>query len=187
MKIKAFFSDPHFAHANIIGYCNRPFSDIEEMNLTLADNYNRMVGPDDTVVWLGDCFFKGDTERYRNMLTELCGYKILIVGNHDQGDTAMASMGFSLVLHEAVMQIGGVPCRLSHYPYKAASVEKPDKYKALRPRRHKGEILLHGHSHATTKVTGPTSISLGVDAWDFGPAPYDDVASLVKGLSNADI
>lgn len=183
MKIKAFFSDPHFAHANIIGYCNRPFSDVEEMNLALADNYNSMIRPDDTVIWLGDCFFKGDPERYKNMLAELCGYKILLAGNHDQGDATMAALGFNLVLHEAVMQIAGVTCRLSHFPYRPASVEKPDKYKALRPRKHKGEIMIHGHSHSSTPITGKTSVDVGVDAWNYGPAPYDAVASLVSALA----
>ena len=31
-------ADTHFNHDNIIKYCDRPFSDIEEMNNTIIDN-----------------------------------------------------------------------------------------------------------------------------------------------------
>jgi len=181
-----FYSDPHLGHANIIGYTNRPFANVEEMNNTLVRNYNRMVGIDDTVLWLGDCFFKGDADKYRDILAEMAGNKILIVGNHDQGDTTMAAMGFTLVMSEAVMNLGGIPCRLNHYPYykeRDLEHETPDKFKQKRPHRHTGEILLHGHNHTTSKITGPTSINVGVDAWNFGPAPYNEVVKLVRGLA----
>lgn len=36
-------SDTHFNHKNIINYCNRPFRDINEMNNTIIDNWNKSV------------------------------------------------------------------------------------------------------------------------------------------------
>ena len=53
-----FTSDTHFGHANIIKYCNRPFSSLEEMNSTIIRNWNEMVKPEDTVFFLGDFCFK---------------------------------------------------------------------------------------------------------------------------------
>lgn len=180
--IKAFFSDPHFGHENIISYCNRPFSDAHEMNLQLVHNYNKVIGIDDVVVWLGDCFFKGDREHYRNILAEMAGRKILVVGNHDGPEAQMAELGFDMVLRESVMHIAGKTCRLNHFPYGADPIyEKSDKFKALRPKKRPGEILLHGHTHSKQKVQD-RQINLGVDAWNYMPALYTEVQALVRGI-----
>ena len=182
MQINAFYSDPHFGHAKIIEYCKRPFRTVEEMNRELIHRYNERIGVDDVVIWLGDCFFKGDDQKYANILSEMAGTKILILGNHDRPPADMAALGFALVLEEAVMHIANRACRLSHYPYKSGSAEKPDAHAAKRPRRRgTGEILLHGHSHSKRKVIGDC-IDLGVDAWNYEPALYDEVAQLVRGI-----
>ena len=48
---KVFFtSDLHIGHKNIIEYSHRPFSNIEEMNETLIDNWNKTV-PEDGIVF----------------------------------------------------------------------------------------------------------------------------------------
>lgn len=76
------WSDIHFYHTNIIKYCDRPFDSVEEMNQTLIENHNNLVGPNDLVIWVGDVSFKNvcDTNA---LLRQLNGDRILIAGNHD--------------------------------------------------------------------------------------------------------
>ena len=80
---KLFFTaDTHFNHTNILKFCNRPFNSVEQMNETLIDNWNRVVGKDDTVFHLGD-FCLGGAAEWTKLLDRLNGKIYLILGNHD--------------------------------------------------------------------------------------------------------
>lgn len=80
---KVFFtSDTHFNHTNIIQYCQRPFKSTDEMNEAMIDNWNSVVGEDDTVFHLGD-FCLGGAEEWNKILNRLNGRIYLILGNHD--------------------------------------------------------------------------------------------------------
>jgi calcineurin-like phosphoesterase family protein len=183
--ITHFFSDPHWGHSNIIRYCNRPFEDVREMNRELIRRYNDTVGPQDTVLWCGDSFFKGSPDWCRGILAGLNGNKILVKGNHDRSHGAMAELGFALVLDECILHIAGRTCRVSHYPYgdleggRPVDAVRKDKFKALRPKRVKGEVLIHGHTHDKRKRQG-NAIHVGVDAWDYRPATMAEVEALIE-------
>ena len=56
-----FTADQHFGHKSIIEYCNRPFSDVEEMNEALIENWNKTVDNNDKIFVLGD-FALGSSE-----------------------------------------------------------------------------------------------------------------------------
>lgn len=75
-------SDTHFGHKNIITYCNRPFSSVDEMNETLIKNWNSVVKKNDIVYHLGDFAF-GTREFTRAIVKKLNGHICLILGNHD--------------------------------------------------------------------------------------------------------
>ena len=53
-----YIADTHFGHENSIRFCNRPFADVNEMNLTLIKNWNAKVTPDDDVYVLGDFAYR---------------------------------------------------------------------------------------------------------------------------------
>jgi len=83
-KDKLYFtSDPHYGHANIIKFCNRPFNSFQEMNDILINNWNNIIREDDLCFILGD-FSMWGKQAWNNILDRLMGRKILIMGNHDK-------------------------------------------------------------------------------------------------------
>ena len=77
-----FTSDTHFNHEAILRFCDRPFTSIQEHDKVLIDNWNSVVGPEDTVFHLGDFCF-GGFPKWKEIREQLNGHIILIVGNHD--------------------------------------------------------------------------------------------------------
>ncbi len=181
MPFDAFYSDPHFGHANIIRYAERPFADVREMDAELIRRYNAVVAPDQCVLWVGDCFFHGRA-RAGEIMSQLNGRKVLVRGNHDSSVSAMLSLGFELVVEELVTQIQGVRVRASHYPHTADVARDEAREAKLRDRRPPkvpGEVLVHGHTHGRERVR-PGLVHVGVDAWDYRPARYKEVSRLVR-------
>ena len=78
-----FTADLHLGHSRILTYCHRPFISVEQMDAALIDNWNKKVGPKDTVYILGDFTFRV-TEKRQEYLDDLNGTKILIRGGHDK-------------------------------------------------------------------------------------------------------
>ena len=81
-----FCSDHHFGHRNIINFKDnegnplRPFDTWEEMDETLVNNHNKVVGQKDRVYFLGDVAMNRSQIR---TVGRLNGRKVLIRGNHD--------------------------------------------------------------------------------------------------------
>jgi len=179
MQFDYFYSDPHYGHGNIIKYCNRPFRDADHMTEEMIRRYNDVVGKHDAALWLGDCFFNlGLVER---VLDRLNGSKWLLRGNHDRNvtDTRFLNAGFEAVFPMGFASfIDDVPVRFSHYPYLGHSNDA--RYPDRRPPRERGVVLIHGHTHEKRRLTHNKTVHVGVDAWDYGPASYDDVLALAR-------
>ena len=77
-------SDMHFGHKHIIDYEKRPFKDVEEMDNTIIENWNKTVSKEDKVFILGDVSFY-NKEKTKEIIDKLNGKKVLILGNHDRG------------------------------------------------------------------------------------------------------
>lgn len=169
-----FTSDPHYFHKNVIEYCNRPFSSVEEMNEALIENYNSVVKPEDMVYILGDVIF-GGTEKANSILSRLNGEKHLIIGNHDarnKGERKWLNLGFK----SAKWNDRFDKFLLSHFPYKN---QEPDARTFKDQLEDKGDWLLHGHVHGLWKQKG-RMINVGVDVWDFKPVHYDTLLQMRK-------
>ena len=77
-----FIADTHFGHKNCMAFDNRPFKSIEEHDQKLIENWNRVVGIDDDVYWLGDISWHRSLKTLE-ILNQLNGVIHLIRGNHD--------------------------------------------------------------------------------------------------------
>lgn len=95
--------DPHFWHRNIIRYCDRPFSNVEEMNECLIKNWNSVVGKDDIVYVLGDFALCGKA-RIIEVGRALNGRKRLILGNHDGASfETYREAGFEYIYNHSII------------------------------------------------------------------------------------
>ena len=57
--MKFYIADTHFGHEGIIKLDKRPFRSAGEMNETLINNWNSVVGKGHEVYIIGDMFWKG--------------------------------------------------------------------------------------------------------------------------------
>ena len=75
-----FTADEHYGHVNIIRYCGRPFSSVEEMDQELIKRHNAVVGPEDTVIHAGD-FTLANREAAGRYLQALHGHHHFLRGS----------------------------------------------------------------------------------------------------------
>lgn len=182
-----FTADLHLGHGNIIGYCRRPFRDVEEMDDALVERWNRTVGPDDEAVVLGD-FALGRIAETLPLAGRLNGRKVLLAGNHDRcwaghgkgverATAQYLAAGFDEVWQGTVrLEVAGTTVLACHFPYAGDSHDE-DRYVSHRP-VDRGSWLLHGHVHDRWRVRG-RMINVGVDVWDHAPVAEARIADLI--------
>lgn len=161
-------SDTHFFHRNVIDYCKRPFSSVEEMNQEMIRRWNSTVNPSDTVFHLGDFSF-GKRTLTREVLDQLHGDIILIVGNHDSSRIRPL---FKKTFLQWNTKMANQDVTLSHYPFE--DLRFPE-----RSPKNERQWLLHGHVHSGWKQKDKM-INVGVDVWDFYPVSETQIISLIQ-------
>ena len=172
-----FTADSYFNHANIIKFCNRPFNNVEHMNETLIDNWNRVIGKDDTVFHLGD-FCLGGAAEWTRLLDRLNGKIYLILGNHDLKNIRQGFIQrFEHVSMQMFITVDKQKMYLSHYPFLCFEGGYKDVWQ------------LFGHVHTRKNNTGidaerlrylyPTQYDVGVDNNDFKPVSFEEVKAII--------
>ena len=183
-------SDLHLGHTNIIGYCGRPFADVEAMNAGLVDAWNATVAPDDEVWVLGDVAL-GRIDDTLALVKALAGRKILLPGNHDRCWTGHRKKtpasaerrryyeaGFAEIADAPIRAtVGGHRVVVHHFPYRGDSRDD-DRYAEARP-VDSGAWLLHGHVHDRWRQDG-RQINVGVDAWNGRPVSDGTLAAMIS-------
>lgn len=167
-----FTSDTHYFHRQVIEYCNRPFSSVEEMNEALIANWNRVVSPKDIIYHLGDfAFCKAD--KAIEIVKRLNGKKHLIFGNHDK--SLRKSKEF-LELWESTQDLkeikvpdetaptGTRKIVMCHYPLVTWNASSYLSFST------------HGHTHGNL-YDDPHSLrcDVGVDCWNYTPVSFEQI------------
>ena len=171
--MRYYTSDTHFFHANIIEYCNRPFTNVTHMDKSLIREWNRKVTTEDDIYILGDFAFAraADISKVETLCKKLNGRKHLIYGNHD-------------VIHPHRLAEAGI--QSLHYPYLTLDngwhlIHDPSLAVAFP----KGSVVLAGHIHDLTgdKVIANKDklvINVGVDIWNYQPVSEEEIENLIK-------
>ncbi len=162
-----FTADEHYSHRKIIQYSNRPFKSINEMNETIIENNNKVVGTRDTVIHAGDFTLLKDKELiYKKIINRLKGNHIFLVGSHDYW---LKSSPNARQIWERKMN--GCYIVVCHYAMRTW------------PRSHYNSFQLYGHSHGKLKPMGKQH-DIGVDNNNFYPVSFKDVIAIMKNRPN---
>jgi len=180
-----FTSDTHFGHANIINFCERPFSCVEEMDEQLISNWNRTVGKTDTVFHLGD-FCLGGAEKWINILDRLNGKIHLIMGNHDLRNLkARVRDRFENVSLEQHIMVANQKIYLNHYPFLCFSGSYDGTWQ-LFGHVHTGKVN-KGIDYPRLTMLFPNQYDVGVDNNDYRPISFNEIKKrLAKPLPESD-
>lgn len=193
-----FTSDWHIGHANVIGYSNRPFKDVEHMSRVLVNNYNAAVPKDGLCYFIGDMGLCKD-EVLNKVMKQLNGTKVLVLGNHDNNPNSMYNRGFDVVTYGITLLIAKKRVTLSHCPLYGVyredvsrmerATEGENWHGETKPRmkifttKDEGQYHLHGHIHSpnggkSSKILD-RQYDVGVDANNYRPVSISQIESFI--------
>lgn len=170
-------ADLHESHTNILKYCARPFTTIQEMNEAIVKNWNACVkNPEDIVFLLGDIslpdrkLYPTEADQIRatvEFIKSLNGRIIAVFGSHDKHAFACKHLFTYCHYKNTIAEwwIDGRCIVMSHVPL--LSWEK----------RAHGSLCAFGHVHTSPMHPVPCSIGsydVGVDGNNFTPVPFAD-------------
>ena len=179
-------SDTHYHHTNICrGITNwrtpdgkvpvestRDFQTLSEMNDKIVNNINEKVGPNDTLIHLGDVSF-GGFDKIGEFLDRLvCKNIHLVLGNHDQhtkSNRGDIRDRFISVQEYLEVKIDGANFVLCHYPFAS--------WHGL----NKGVIHLHGHVHLSpqNKWGNGKKLDVGMDGNNYYPYSITEIVHMM--------
>jgi calcineurin-like phosphoesterase family protein len=173
-----FTSDTHFDDEYSLRYFNRPFQNVDEMNVTLVEKWNRVVSENDTIYHLGD-FTLDNVSHFTKWVSKLNGTIKILPGSHDypwlkdfvsSERVQVIAPLVSLEFPELIVGQNPQVIVLCHY-----SMQVWD-------RSNQGSWHLFGHTHGKLKGIG-LSFDVGVDCTEFTPLSVEMVASKMAHLN----
>lgn len=169
-----FTSDTHFCHDRDFIYAARGFANVEEHNLTLVDNWNAIIKPDDIVYHLGDVMLKNN-DIGLELLSKLNGEIFIIRGNHDTDarwqmyNNPIERPNIHLLGWADLLNYKGYHLYMSHFPTLTGNIEKESLKQCT--------CNLFGHTHQKTPFYQDIAsmYNVGVDAHDNKPVLIDQI------------
>lgn len=156
----------HFGHENIIRMAARPFANAEEMDHQMVMRWNARVSPRDEVYHLGDFAMRARDERVEEIFNSLNGRMHLIHGNHDKPGVKTHSRWLSSQSYLWDHRLGPKGMVLFHYPIEEWEGWWHDSWH------------VHAHTHQSRRqgaIAMRRRVNVSVEAWDYAPAPLDEV------------
>jgi calcineurin-like phosphoesterase family protein len=160
-----FLSDPHAWHEKIIGYCDRPFANAQEMTEQLIERHNSVVRPQDHFYPLGDVAMK---KPHLEWVSKLNGHGRLIGGNHDIFDVKdYLKAGYEKVMAMRIMDLPkGGNALFAHIPIHPASM---GRFRAQ----------IHGHIHNHIGYGFPY-INVSAEVVNYTPVSFDELVAQIE-------
>ena len=159
-------ADTHFNHSNIIKYCNRPFTNVEDMDNQLIKNWNQFVKKDDIVYHLGD-FALGNIEKIAEYRSKLNGKIFLIMGNHDiYNIKKYYEAGFDKVYDKPIIYNDFFI--LSHKPM------------FLTENMPYANIFGHVHNDPKYISTSDNSFCVSIEKINYKPILFNDITKIIR-------
>ena len=170
-------SDTHFGHDRAFVYEPRGFTSIEEHDIAITENWNKVVSEDDIVYHLGDVML-GNNNYGIGCLALLNGHIKIIPGNHDT--TTRLELYKELPNVEVLGLAEMIKYKkynfyLSHHPTLTSNLEKA-------PFLRMHLINLYGHTHQKNKFyqDTPYMFHVGMDSNNCTPVLLDDAIEMMK-------
>lgn len=167
-----YLGDTHFGDERIMKLAKRPYFSSEEMDNDILRKWNRKVKCDDTVYILGD-FAVDDSSA--QIVSQLNGRKILLLGNHDNVLSLATLIKFDNVKTITTIKDNGRSVCLCHYPLLSYD------------RSVYGGYHVFGHIHNNENDLAyslqkklPNSFNCGADVVGFTPRTLDELIELKR-------
>jgi calcineurin-like phosphoesterase family protein len=156
-----FTADEHYGHAKIIGYNDRPFDSVEEMDEALIANHNEVVSKQDVVVHAGDfCWLNRKEDVYKKYVSRLNGTHMLLIGSHDHWQPSSARYIWRKRIENNLIMV-------CHYAMRTWECS------------HYNSWHLYGHSHGLLSPIGK-AYDIGVDNNNYYPVSFEQIKTIMN-------
>lgn len=160
--------DLHFGDKSILKLERTQFKTVEEMNMFLIQKWNSVVTDADTVFVNGDLFGYCGADYIEDVIQQLKGKIVLIVGNHDVDLVdAYRKAGIEVITYPILYNGYYI---VSHEPLFVCETSPYIN------------IYAHVHSNPSYKDVSCRSMCISADRINYTPIPFSEIRNKIREL-----